>query len=127
MTKRLRRDAFPSLMAFLRGYLHEDFPEVHGSLRGAVTAFSKDASPDERRRLADELAALLRVVSDRPERDLKRFVTSELGTAGNRERATTSRSCSSSFARPSDSPRHRCRSAAFPLRVRVTRRKPERP
>ena len=80
MTKRLRRDAFPSLMAFLRGYLHEDFPEVHGSLRGAVTAFSKDASPDERRQLADELAALLRVVGDRPERDLKRFVTAELGS-----------------------------------------------
>ena len=79
MTK-LRREAFPSLMAFLRGYLHEDFPEVHGSLREAVDAFTNDASPDERQQLADELASLLRVVHDRPERELRRFVTTELGS-----------------------------------------------
>ena len=44
MKKRIRREAFPSLAAFLRGYLHEDFLEEHGSLRGAVEAFCRDAS-----------------------------------------------------------------------------------
>jgi hypothetical protein len=80
MTKRLRREAFPSLMAFLRGYLHEDFPEVHGSLRGAVAAFSKDASPAERQVLADELESLLGAMAGRPARELRRFVTAELGS-----------------------------------------------
>ena len=27
------REEFPALTSFVRGYLHEDFPEVHGSLR----------------------------------------------------------------------------------------------
>ena len=29
--KGLRREAFPALRAFLRGYLHQDYPEVHGT------------------------------------------------------------------------------------------------
>ena len=36
----LRREAFPALTAFAKGYLHEDFPEVHGSARDAAAAFS---------------------------------------------------------------------------------------
>jgi CdiI immunity protein len=94
MTKRLRRrrnpegkpvrplgrEAFPTLTAFLRGYLHEDFPEVHGSVRSAATAFSQDASPEERRQLAQELESLLRAVADHPARELRRFVTAELGS-----------------------------------------------
>ena len=80
MKPRLRREAFPSLMAFLRGYLHEDFPEEHGSLRGAVEAFCKDASLDERRQLVTELEALLRLLDYQPARKLRRFVTAELGS-----------------------------------------------
>ena len=36
----LRREAFPALTAFAKGYLHEDFPEIHGSARVAAAAFS---------------------------------------------------------------------------------------
>jgi hypothetical protein len=67
-------------MAFVRGYLHEDFPEIHGSVRDAAAAFSRDASPDERRLLRHELESLLRAAADRPARELRRFVTAELGS-----------------------------------------------
>ena len=30
-TRGLTREAFPALRAFVRGYLHQDFEEVHGS------------------------------------------------------------------------------------------------
>jgi len=80
MKKRIRREAFPSLAAFLRGYLHEDFLEEHGSLRGAVEAFCRDASVDERRQLVAELEALLRTLHDHSPRELRRFVTVELGS-----------------------------------------------
>ena len=76
----LRREAFPALTAFVRGYLHEDFRQVHGSLRGAAAAFSQDASPEERRQLAQELESLRRAVADHPAGELRRFVTAELGS-----------------------------------------------
>ena len=76
----LRREAFPALTAFVRGYLHEDFPELHGSLRGAAAAFAREASPEERRELARELESLLRAVADHPVPELRRFVTAELGS-----------------------------------------------
>ena len=79
-TATLRREAFPTLTAFVRGYLHEDFPEIHGSVRAAAAAFSRDASPDERRLLAQELESLLRTTAARPARELRRFVAAELGS-----------------------------------------------
>jgi hypothetical protein len=78
-TATLRREAFPTLTAFVRGYLHEDFPAIHGSVRAAA-AFSRDARPDERRLLAQELESLLRATSARPARELRRFVAAELGS-----------------------------------------------
>jgi hypothetical protein len=78
-TATLRREAFPTLTAFVRGYLHEDFPAIHRSVRAAA-AFSRDASPDERRLLAQELELLLRATSARPARELRRFVAAELGS-----------------------------------------------
>jgi hypothetical protein len=85
MTKRLRReadsrlrgltrDAFPALRAFLRGYLHQDFEEVHGSLRAAADAFRADASPEERARLAQELVSVEALVADLPTRLLRQFI-----------------------------------------------------
>ena len=44
--KGLRREAFPALRAFLRGYLHQDYAAVHGSMRAAADAFRADASAD---------------------------------------------------------------------------------
>jgi hypothetical protein len=78
-TATLRREAFPTPTAFVRGYLHEDFPAIHGSVRAAA-AFSRDASPDERRLLAQELELLLRATSAQPARELQRFVAAELGS-----------------------------------------------
>ena len=90
MTKRLRRrrsaapalhrEAFPALTAFVRGYLHEDFPEVHGSLGGAARAFTRDATPDERQQLSEELESLLRSTSGHTPGEIQRFITAELGS-----------------------------------------------
>jgi len=76
----LRREAFPALTAFAKGYLHEDFPEVHGSARDAAAAFAAEASPEERRQLVDELQSLTRVLAGLPVRVVRRFVTDDLGS-----------------------------------------------
>jgi hypothetical protein len=76
----LRASEFPALISFVRGYLHEDLPEVHGSVRAAATAFCTDANEDERRQLAGELEALIGITTRRSIRDLRRFVTSGLGS-----------------------------------------------
>jgi hypothetical protein len=82
MTKgpRLRREEFPAFTSFARGYLHEDYPEVHGSARAAAAAFCADASPDERQQLASDLAGLVRIAASWSIRDLRRFVTKDLGS-----------------------------------------------
>jgi hypothetical protein len=81
MTKRMPRSSdFPVLTSLVRGYFHEDFPEVHGSAVAAVTAFCADAGPGERRQLANELEALVRFAASRPVRDLRRFITKDLGS-----------------------------------------------
>jgi hypothetical protein len=81
MRKRtLRRSDFPALTSFARGYLHEDFPDVHGSAVAAAAAFSEDANPEERRQLVQEVEALARVAEGRSVRDLRRFMTRALGS-----------------------------------------------
>ena len=79
----LRRQAFPAFAAFVRGYLHEDFAEVHGSVSAAAAAFCADASPDERQALAQELSNLVTITATRPLSEFQRFVQSELGGAWN--------------------------------------------
>ena len=76
----LRANEFPALISFVRGYLHEDFPEVHGSARAAAAAFCAEATKDEHRQLAKELEALVRIAAGRSMRDLRRFVTRDLGS-----------------------------------------------
>jgi hypothetical protein len=87
MTKRLRdrapglrREAFPALTAFARGYLHEDFPEVHGSARDAAAAFAADAGSEERRQVIEELESLLQLLASLPARAMRRFLTDDLGS-----------------------------------------------
>lgn len=75
-----RREEFPSLAAFFRGYLHEDFLEVHGSVEAAALAFCSEASAGERLQVQRELALLLGLAARWPARDLRRFVTHELGS-----------------------------------------------
>jgi thermostable 8-oxoguanine DNA glycosylase len=74
----LSRSAFPALRAFLRGYLHQDFEQVHGSLGEAVEAFRSDASPAEREQLRKELESLATLAADQPASRLRQFVE-ELG------------------------------------------------
>lgn len=71
-------DRYPQLEAFFCGYLHEDFPEEHGDLAGAVAAFRRDASADERKAVKREWKAFsaeitrttLKAVGERLARDL---------------------------------------------------------
>ena len=70
----LSRDAFPALRAFLRGYLHQDFEAVHGSVRAAADAFRADASPAERDRLTQELATLAARIADLPAGPVRQFI-----------------------------------------------------
>jgi hypothetical protein len=70
----LTREAFPALREFLRGYLHQDFEAVHGSLRAAADAFRADASPAERTQLTRELESLAALVADLPARPLRQFI-----------------------------------------------------
>jgi len=83
MTKRRSRARLQvtALSDFVRGYLHEDVAKVHGSVRAAAAAFSADASPDERQALADELEALLTITSGQTVRELRRFVSKDLGVS----------------------------------------------
>ena len=81
MTQRtLDPDQFPSLRAFVRGYLHEDFVQVHGSSLAAAAAFCADASPEERERLDREIAGLVDAIEDGSARVLRRFLTERLGS-----------------------------------------------
>jgi hypothetical protein len=73
--------AYPALASFLKGYLHQDFPEEHGSVAAATAAFSRDASPDERRLLMGDLQRLLEEAERTSSRTLGRFVTRDLGSA----------------------------------------------
>ena len=84
----LRRQAFPAFAAFVRGYLHEDFAEVHGSVSAAAEAFCADANPVERQALAQELSKLVTITADRPLSEFQRFVQRELGGAWNPDSQT---------------------------------------
>jgi CdiI immunity protein len=50
-------DDYPQLEAFFCGYLHQDFPEEHGTVAGAVAAFRRDARAPERRAVKKEWKA----------------------------------------------------------------------
>jgi len=80
LSRGLHREAFPALRAFLRGYLHEDFSEVHGSVRQAATAFRDDASASELDRVVDELERLAEILASQPVRLLRQFVSEDLGS-----------------------------------------------
>jgi hypothetical protein len=50
---------FPELRRVFNGYLHEDFPEEHGTPSAALRAFSEDANPAERQRFSKEAERFL--------------------------------------------------------------------
>jgi hypothetical protein len=86
VTKRRRRpplDAatLPALAEFARAYLHEDVVAEHGSAAGAAAAFRRDASPDEQRQLAGDLARLLDAARTWSADRLVRFFSDDLRAA----------------------------------------------
>lgn len=56
----IRRDDVPMLAAFLRGYLHEDLADEHGTPSRAFDAFWADASSVERQRFLKDWARFMR-------------------------------------------------------------------
>ena len=50
-------DDYPQLEAFFCGYLHQDYPEEHVTVAGAVAAFRRDARATERRAVKKEWKA----------------------------------------------------------------------
>lgn len=62
----------PAVSAFLRGYLHQDFREEHGTLAQAFQAFWADANADDRRRFLDEWRAFLALSEGRSWVDVRR-------------------------------------------------------
>ena len=79
MRRHLPRAAdLPALAAFVRGYLHEDVIAEYGSAPDAATAFAHDASPEERRLLADDLDRLAHAFQGQPVGRLSRYFTEEL-------------------------------------------------
>ena len=53
--KRVTAADFPELQRVFAGYLHEDFPEQHGTPAAALRAFHEDAGRAERQRFASEV------------------------------------------------------------------------
>lgn len=78
---RLNRRTVPTLTAFVRGYLHQDWTVEHGTVENALAAFSADADTRERQLLAQDVEALLGASERWPIEQLQRFFVTELGSA----------------------------------------------
>jgi predicted NAD-dependent protein-ADP-ribosyltransferase YbiA (DUF1768 family) len=74
-------ERYPTLRAFARGYLHEDFEAEHGTPRAALEAFRAAATPAERRALAREAARLDRRITGWPIARVRDLLRDELGCA----------------------------------------------
>ena len=57
--KRLKASDFPELGRVFAGYLHEDFPEEHGTPSAALRAFREAADGAERQRFVTEVKRFL--------------------------------------------------------------------
>lgn len=78
--RRLSREEFPALHAFLAGYLHEDFVQEHATPESAARAFHREATAGERSVLAREATRFLTLTESWPWADV-RAALSELGSA----------------------------------------------
>jgi hypothetical protein len=79
--KRPTPDAFPHVVAFLRGYLHEDFAQEYGSAAEARDAFLEDCTPAERRAFREECARLAENLAAMSMPEARRVLTQVLGSA----------------------------------------------
>jgi hypothetical protein len=69
------------IRTLLRGYLHEDYATEHGGAEGAVRAFCKEASPQEREKLAEEWRRLSANTAGWTIADIGFLLTSDFGGA----------------------------------------------
>lgn len=72
---------FPQLQEFLRGYLHEDFKEEHGSALGALDEFCYSATKRERQALKRDLDAFVTLIAGKPFDKVRDWWTRDLGSA----------------------------------------------
>ena len=71
---------FATLEYFLRGYLHEDWKQEHGSLKHAVQQFCDDANGDERSRVLTEWQEFVESAKAQPLDEIARRLR-KLGSA----------------------------------------------
>jgi len=74
-------DAYPQLEALFCGYLHQDYPEEHGDLAGAIRAFRRDARAAERRAVKKEWAAFRTASTGETLTSVRETLTRGLGGA----------------------------------------------
>jgi hypothetical protein len=74
-------DRFPMVRTLLRGYLHEGYAAEHGSAEGAVRAFCKDASSQDREKLVEEWRRLSVNTASWTVADIRVLLTSDFGGA----------------------------------------------
>ena len=72
---------YPSLAQFLLGYLHQDFRLEYLDPREAAAAFAREASPEQRTRVAAEFRRLLEVTAGWRFERLCRALRRDLGMA----------------------------------------------
>jgi CdiI immunity protein len=76
-----------ALRDFLRGYLHQDWKQEHGSPEQAAQHFWDDADSEQRRQLRSEWQAFVEAAKDQPLDEVARRLT-ELGSAWRPARAS---------------------------------------
>ena len=57
---RIHAAEFRTLAVFLRGYLHQDFRAEYKTPKGALAAYTREATPDEVKQLKTELARFVK-------------------------------------------------------------------
>lgn len=74
---------YPLLQKFFRGYLHQDFPEVYGSVPGALRTFKDDIGTAEYAKFADQWSGFINEIHDWPIAEITHIVSQDLGGAWN--------------------------------------------
>jgi len=74
---------YPLVHKFFRGYLHQDFPDVYGSVPGAVRVFRDDIGPTEYAKFAEQWHKLVDEIHDWPISEISRIVSDDLAAAWN--------------------------------------------
>jgi hypothetical protein len=74
-------DDYPQLEAFFCGYLHQDYPDEHGAVAGAVAAYRRDARASERRAVKKEWKAFRAATEGETLKSIGAKLTRGLGSA----------------------------------------------